>query len=113
MTAFADIVVATSTAHPGRLGGLVPSGPDALYLLVFNDPARPVTGYGTGWSLIAWTGNDRCWSTGLLAHGADARTPEADAQAVAQRVLAEHGIRVRCWRSGATTSMPMFRAQAG
>lgn len=113
MTAFADIVVATSTAHPGRLGGFVPSGPDALYLLVFNDPADPVTGYGTGWSLIAWSGNDRCWSTGLLAHGVDARTPEADARTVAERLLNEHGIRVRCWRAGATGPLPMFRAQAG
>jgi hypothetical protein len=113
MTAFADIVVATSTPLPGRRGGLVPSGPDALYLLVFNDPARPVTGYGTGWSLIAWSGNDRCWSTGLLAHGVDARTRQADARAVAGRVLAEHGIRVECWRTGVTGSLSMFRAQAG
>jgi hypothetical protein len=113
MTAFADIVVATSTARPGRLGGYVPSGPNALYLLVFNDPAHPVTGYSTGWSLLAWSGNDRCWSTGLLAHGADARTPEADAREVAARVLAGYGVRVQRWNSGATGSLPMFRAQAG
>ncbi|HEY2221652.1 hypothetical protein [Actinomycetospora sp.] len=113
MTAFADIVVATSTVHPGRPGSLVPSGPGALYLLVFNDPAHPVTGYNSGWSLLAWSGNDRFWSTGLLAHGVDAHTAEADARTVAGRVLAEHGVRVQCWRSGATGSLPMFRAQAG
>ncbi len=112
MTTFADIVVATSTPHPGRLGGYVPSGPDALYLLVFNDPADPVIGYGTGWTLLAWSGNDRCWSTGLLAHGADARTTETDARTVAERVLAGHGIRVQRWRVGATGSLPMFRALA-
>lgn len=111
MTTFADIVVASSTAQPGRLGGFVPSGPDALYLLVFNDPVHPVSGYGTGWTLIAWSGNDRCWSTGLLPHGADARTTESDARAVAERVLAEHGVRIQRWRHGATGSLPMFRAQ--
>ncbi|HEY2190989.1 MAG TPA: hypothetical protein VGH76_01630 [Actinomycetospora sp.] len=113
MTAFADIVVATSTACPGRLGGFVPSGPDALYLLIYNDPAAPVTGYGTGWTLLVASGNDRCWSTGLLAHGADARTREADARGVAERLLAEHGIRVQEWRTGATGPLPISRAQTG
>jgi hypothetical protein len=108
---FADIVVASSTARPGRLGGLVPSGPDALFLLVYNDPEQPVSGYGTGWTLIASEGSDRCWSTGLLAHGADARTSEADARAVAERVLAAQGVRVREWRSGGTGALPIRRAQ--
>lgn len=107
----ADIVVASSTPCPGRLGGRVPCGPDALYLLVYNDPEHPVVGYGTGWTLIASEGSERCWSTGLLAHGADARTPEADARAVAERVLAAQGIRVQEWRSGATGAVPIRRAQ--
>jgi hypothetical protein len=108
---FADIVVASSTACPGRLGGLVPSGPDAIFLLVYNDPEHPVAGYGTGWTLIASEGSARCWSTGLLAHGADTRTPESDARAVAERVLAAHGVRVREWRSGITAALPIRRAE--
>jgi hypothetical protein len=111
MTTFADIVVATSTARPGRLGGFVPSGPDALFLLVHNDPADPLPGYGTGWTLLASNGSDRCWSTGLLAHGADAATPEADARRVAERVLAQHGVLVQEWRTGARGTLPIFRAQ--
>jgi hypothetical protein len=108
---FADIVIASSTGRPGCLGGLVPSGPNAIFLLVYNDPEHPVTGYGTGWTLIASNGSDRCWSTGLLAHGADARTPEADARAVAERVLAGQGIQVKEWRTGATGALPIRRAQ--
>ncbi|NMO90508.1 hypothetical protein [Actinomycetospora sp. TBRC 11914] len=112
MTAFADILVASPTTPPGLPDG-GPSGPGALFLLVFNDPARPVAGYGTGWTLLAAHGSDRCWSTGLLGHGADARTRAADARGVAERVLAEQGIRVQEWRCGATGRLPIFRAQTG
>jgi hypothetical protein len=106
----ADILVAAPTTPPGRAGA-APSGPDALFLLVFNDPARPVAEYGTGWTLLAAHGSDRCWSTGLLAHGADSRTRPADARRVAERVLAEQGVRVQEWRCGATGPLPIFRAQ--
>lgn len=107
---YADIVVAAPTIPPGPAEA-APSGPDALFLLVFNDPVRPVAGYGTGWTLLAAHGSERCWSTGLLAHGADSRTRMADARRVAERVLAEQGVRVQEWRCGATGRLSIVRAQ--
>ena len=74
-------------------------------------PSTRSSATAPGWTLIASEGSERCWSTGLLAHGADARTPEADARAVAERVLAAQGIRVQEWRSGATGAVPIRRAQ--
>ncbi len=67
------------------------------YMLVYNDPAHPTTGYGVGWALIARHDSRWYWGISLAARGAGALAPARVAQAVAVRVLAEQDVRVEGW----------------
>ncbi|HEY2223194.1 hypothetical protein [Actinomycetospora sp.] len=84
---------------PRRLGG--PDGlrgPDAIYLLVYNDPESPSPSYGKGWTLLSSRGRDpRRGAASLAGHGAGALAGPRVAQAVAVRVLADHGVAVGGW----------------
>jgi hypothetical protein len=71
--------------------------PAAVYVLVGNDPDNPATGYPGGWTLSAHHDTGWSWSTALAARGAGAHASPRVAQAVAVRVLSEHGVTVGGW----------------
>jgi hypothetical protein len=71
--------------------------PAAVYMLVGNDPHDQATGYPGGWTLSAHHDTGWSWSTPLSARGAGAHASPRVAQAVAVRVLSEHGVAVGGW----------------
>lgn len=62
------------------------------YLLVSQALVRPVDGDRTGWRLLGYRDGLQCFSTSLAGHGAPVTATVATAQAVADRVLAGHGV---------------------
>jgi len=85
-----------------------PSDVHVSYVLVHtgSDPAaspdlnRPVPGLGLcgpGWTVLAAHGSRWSWSIRLDAHGAAYAAPTRVAQAVAVRILSDHGIDVLGW----------------
>jgi hypothetical protein len=71
--------------------------PAAVYVLLGNDPDDPATGYPHGWTLSAHHDTGWSWSTALAARGAGAHASPRVAQAVAVRVLSEHGVKIGGW----------------
>jgi hypothetical protein len=71
------------------------------YVLVHNPTQTPIAGNGLGWTLIARR-DGWCWSSALAARGAGAHAAARVAQAVAVRVLAEQGVTVTGWSTGAS-----------
>lgn len=92
------------SARPGSAG-------ESIYLLVFNEPDAPADRYGIGWTLTAWRDSGRQWSVQLAARGAGAGATVRTAQAVAVRVLAEHGVPVFGWNDGGGGGPLTFRAR--
>ena len=83
--------------HASDAEGSAAPRPAAVYVLVGNDPADPATRYPDGWTLSAHHDTGWSWSTGLAARGAGAHASPRVAQAVAVRVLSEHGVTVGGW----------------
>ncbi len=79
--------------------GRSPGTATASFVLVFNDPSTPAPGYGLGWTLTAWDGPRRAWSLPLAGRGAGVGAQGRIAQAVAVRVLTEHGVFVAGWNT--------------
>jgi len=91
-----------------------------LYVLVLSGSGLPAaavegtaraSGGAGGWMLLALHGQRRRWSTPLLSRGAAATAPPRVAQAVAVRVLTDHGLRVRAWHNVSSADQPMYQAQ--
>jgi hypothetical protein len=87
-----------------------PHGSDAVYLLLYNDPATPTADYAVGWSLSAWTGSVPCWCAALTAHGAGALTGPRHAKAVALRALRDRGVPIERWTTVTHPDLSAFRA---
>ncbi len=97
-----------AAAGAGLASGVVPRGPGAVVLLVYNPPEDPAPCYGLGWTLVAWQTNSWCWS--LAARGAGPHTDARSAHATATRLLAARGARVETWHDGGHDALAMFPA---
>ena len=92
-------VLVHSGSDPARPSAPTPSDPTSS-ALTSSDLAPSVPGLGLcgpGWTVLAAHGSRWSWSIRLDAHGAAYAAPTRVAQAVAVRVLSDHGIDVLGW----------------
>lgn len=94
---------------------LVPGGSgDGFPCVTVTGLAETSTQTGTGiggWALLALHGQRRRWSMPLLGRGAALTAPPRVAQAVAVRVLADLGVRVRAWHGVGSADQPLYEAE--
>ena len=104
-------------AAPDVVYLLVPSGsgdgfPTATVTRPAETSARGITEARVGgWALLALHGQRRRWSMPLLGRGAAITAPPRVAQAVAVRVLADLGVRVRAWHGVGNADQPLYEAE--
>lgn len=85
------------------MNGARVTGVGSHYVLAGQVLLHPVGGDLVGWTLSGYREGVRCWSTNLARHGADAAATAATAQAVADRLLDDHGVMTCGWQATAPT----------